>query len=141
MTKHVQFIGIRYVALVLSMWVFSCTPAGKQQMEEPDLDYEILERGTGDAIGEGDTIMYHETVRYKSGKELYTTRDLGIPVRMTIGDGTAIQGVDLGVRGMTVGELRRIIIPPALSKREEYPPIIHPDSVLVYDIELLEIKE
>lgn len=118
----------------------ACTPSSKPQKEDPDLDYEVLERGEGEAVGEGDTILYHETVRYKSGTELYTTRSLGIPVRLTIGDGTAVEGVDLGVRGMSVGEVRRLIIPPSLSKREEYPAIIHPDSVLVYDIELLEIK-
>lgn len=127
--------------LILIGLFVACKPTGKQVTEDPDLDYEILEPGTGTVVGEGDRVLFHETVKYKSGKRLYSTRDLGVPVIIVIGDRSAIEGVDLGIRGMLVGEHRRLIIPPALSKREVYPPMVHPDSVLVYDIHLLERKE
>jgi FKBP-type peptidyl-prolyl cis-trans isomerase len=37
----------------------------------------------------------------------------GAPFILTVGDGTAIAGVDEGVRGMSVGGVRRLLIPPS----------------------------
>lgn len=39
----------------------------------------------------------------------------GAPFIFTVGDGTAIAGVDEGVRGMKQGSVRRILIPPSLA--------------------------
>jgi hypothetical protein len=38
-----------------------------------------------------------------------------IPFIFTVGDGTAIRGLDEGVRGMTAGAVRQILIPPSLA--------------------------
>jgi FKBP-type peptidyl-prolyl cis-trans isomerase len=38
-----------------------------------------------------------------------------IPFIFTVGDGTAISGVDLGIRGMKVNTVRRLLIPPSLA--------------------------
>mmetsp|Transcript_22426 Transcript_22426/g.52934 ORF Transcript_22426/g.52934 Transcript_22426/m.52934 type:complete len:265 (+) Transcript_22426:196-990(+) len=39
----------------------------------------------------------------------------GVPFIFTVGDGTAIAGVDEGVRGMSTGSVRRLLIPPSLA--------------------------
>ena len=39
----------------------------------------------------------------------------GVPFIFTVGDGTAIAGVDEGVQGMTSGGVRRLLIPPSLA--------------------------
>jgi FKBP-type peptidyl-prolyl cis-trans isomerase 2 len=39
----------------------------------------------------------------------------GVPFIFTVGDGTAIAGVDEGVRGMASGGVRRLLIPPSLA--------------------------
>lgn len=39
----------------------------------------------------------------------------GAPFIFTVGDGTAIAGVDEGVVGMTKGAVRRLLIPPSLA--------------------------
>jgi FKBP-type peptidyl-prolyl cis-trans isomerase len=39
----------------------------------------------------------------------------GVPFIFTVGDGTAIRGVDEAVRGMHAGGVRRILIPPSLA--------------------------
>jgi FKBP-type peptidyl-prolyl cis-trans isomerase len=39
----------------------------------------------------------------------------GVPFIFTVGDGSAIAGVDEGVRGMSVGGVRRLLIPPSLA--------------------------
>jgi peptidylprolyl isomerase len=42
---------------------------------------------------------------------------------------------------MKVGEIRKLIIPPSLSKRSAYPNFLAKDSTLVYKIEQLEIMK
>ena len=42
---------------------------------------------------------------------------------------------------MKQGEIRKLIVPPALSKRKEYPDHLSPDSTLIYIIELVEITK
>jgi hypothetical protein len=39
----------------------------------------------------------------------------GVPFIFTVGDGTAIAGVDEGVQGMSTGGVRRLLIPPSLA--------------------------
>lgn len=39
----------------------------------------------------------------------------GVPFIFTVGDGTAIAGVDEGVQGMASGGVRRLLIPPSLA--------------------------
>ena len=40
---------------------------------------------------------------------------------------------------MRVGERRKLVIPPDLSRRSSYPPDTPPDSVLYIEVELVEI--
>jgi FKBP-type peptidyl-prolyl cis-trans isomerase len=42
---------------------------------------------------------------------------------------------------MKVGERRKLVVPPSLSKRSSYPANTPPDATLYYDIELVEIVE
>jgi peptidylprolyl isomerase len=45
------------------------------------------------------------------------------------------------VTGMEEGEIRKLIVPPSLSKRKDYPDYLSPDSTLIYEIELVEITK
>ena len=103
------------------------------------LVYQILKPGTGETASEGYEVLVHEKVTYPSGKLIYNTHDVGSTAKFKIGANQAISGVDEGVRGMQTGEIRRMIIPPHLSKRSAYPDILSPDSTLIYIIELVEI--
>ena len=51
----------------------------------------------------------------------------------------ATEGEDEGLRGMKTGEIREMIIPPALSKRQSYPPNLSPDSIIVVKVILEKI--
>lgn len=103
------------------------------------LKYTILRMGTGDTAKEGHEVLIHETLRYQNDSLLFSSRDLPTPVQFLIGAHQAIDGVDEGVRGMKIGELRKLIVPPALSKRTGKQTFPHPDSTLAYEIELMEI--
>jgi FKBP-type peptidyl-prolyl cis-trans isomerase len=95
------------------------------------LKYRVLKRGEGDAARAGNEVLIFETTRYRDGTILYSNEDGGDPIRVLIGGNQATDGVDEGLRGMQVGEVRENIAPPYLVKRKSYPPNVSPDSALV----------
>lgn len=101
--------------------------------------YEVLSEGTGPAAEVGQTVRIHETMALEDGTVLYTTHAKNNPVKFKIGAKQAIDGLDEAVRGMRLGEHRKAVVPPSLSKRSGYPPNVPPDATLYYDIELVEI--
>lgn len=133
-----------YFLLVLSFIVLSCN--SKKEDKEADnmtttasgLKYTTLKEGTGDEAKVGDEVLIHETMSYTNDSLLFDSRTLPQPVKVLIGGHQAIDGVDEGLRGMKKGEIRKMIVPPALSKRTNatFP---HPDSTLVYEVEIVEI--
>jgi len=113
--------------------------SAKKQITTPSgLTYEILVPGNGPGATPGQEVVVHEQMGYRDGTILYSSKS-GAPVRFLLGGGQAIKGVDLGVQGMQVGEKRKLLVPPALSKRSKYPNFLSPDSTLLYTIELIEI--
>lgn len=137
-------INIKLNLLTLSIIVFHwqtvCSQdSNKNLVSTPDgLIYEILSPGSGQEATPGQEVVVHEQMGYRNGTILYSTKPGG-PVRFLLGGGQAIKGVDLGVQGMKVGEQRKLIVPPELSKRSAYPNFLSPDSTLLYEIELLNI--
>lgn len=103
------------------------------------LQYKTLKEGTGDEAKPRDEVFIHETMSYRNDSLLFDSRTLPTPVKVLIGGNQAIKGVDEGLKGMQQGEIRKMIVPPALSKRSGNPTFPHPDSVLVYEVELIEI--
>jgi signal transduction histidine kinase len=57
----------------------------------------------------------------------------------TVGPGSAISGMDEGVRGMNVGGVRQLIIPPELGYAERVQPGIPAYSIIVFRVTLLSI--
>jgi len=74
-----------------------------------------------------------------SSRNFYSLERPAPPIKFTLGEKQVIAGVDEAVTGMKVGEIRKLIVSPALSKRQDYPPNLSPDSTLLYKIELVEI--
>jgi FKBP-type peptidyl-prolyl cis-trans isomerase FkpA len=91
----------------------------------------------------GKTVVVHYTgwLEKKGGKKFDSSVDRGQPFAFQLGMGQVIPGWDKGVAGMTVGEKRRLTIPPELGYGEHGSgDVIPPNSVLVFDVELLEVK-
>ncbi|MEM6379174.1 MAG: FKBP-type peptidyl-prolyl cis-trans isomerase, partial [Bacteroidota bacterium] len=106
---------------------------------ENGLQYQTILAGKGPQAKVGDEVFIHEIMRYSDSTVLFSTDQIGQPVKFKIGANQAIEGLDIGVRGMQAGEKRTLIVPPSLSKRTEYPAHVSADSTLYYEVELVEI--
>lgn len=92
----------------------------------PRENYKKLESGVviadlfqGDAnaatVEVGSKVNMEWVLRKSNGYFVDSSKVVGIPFIFTVGDGSAIAGVDEGVRGMKVGGVRRLLIPPSLA--------------------------
>jgi FKBP-type peptidyl-prolyl cis-trans isomerase len=78
--------------------------------------YADLRAGTGDAVKEGSRCNLQWVLRKSNGYFVDSSEVSGsIPFIFTAGDGTAIKGLDEGMRGMQQGGVRRVLIPPSLA--------------------------
>jgi FKBP-type peptidyl-prolyl cis-trans isomerase len=103
------------------------------------LKYTIFKKGSGAPAKEGQEVLIFETTTYLDGTILYSNENSTRPVKVLIGGHQATDGVDEGLRGMLVGEVRKLIAPPNLVKRKSYPPNVSPDSTLIIKIILHKI--
>jgi FKBP-type peptidyl-prolyl cis-trans isomerase len=103
------------------------------------LKYKILQKGSGEAAKVGQEVLIFETTTYLDGTILYSNENSTTPVKVLIGGNQATNAVDEGLRGMQVGEIRKLIAPPYLVKRKSYPQNVSPDSSLAIKIILHKI--
>jgi hypothetical protein len=100
---------------------------------------------TGQVAKAGDTVAINYTGKLKNGTVFDSNVDPKFghtdPLIFTLGAGQMIPGFDKGVIGMKVGEKKTLTIAP----EDAYgaagrPPVIPPNSTLIFDIELIGIK-
>ena len=100
-----------------------------------------LKPGVGPAAKVGDTVVVHYVGRLVDGKTFDESKARNVPIEVTLGRGMVIKGWDVGLEGMRVGGVRRLIIPPGEAYGERgVPPVIPPNSTLFFEVELLGIK-
>ncbi len=101
---------------------------------------EDIEEGTGPEVKSGDTVLMHYTGTLSDGTKFDSSLDRNEPFETQIGVGQVIKGWDLGVPGMKVGGKRKLTIPPSLGYGDQATGSIPANSILIFDVELLEIK-
>ncbi len=106
------------------------------------LKIENTQAGNGMEAATGDTVTVHYTGTLSDGTKFDSSVDRAQPFIFPLGGGRVIKGWDVGVVGMQVGGKRRLTIAPELAYGDEgRPPVIPPNSTLIFDIELLEVKK
>ncbi len=118
----------------------SKNPTSMTKTTDSDLVIEDIKETDGRLVKDGSNIIVHYVGTFPDGTKFDSSRDRGEPFKFTAGGGQVIKGWDEGVIGMRVGEIRKLTIPPHLAYGEDGIGPIPPNSTLVFEIELLEIK-
>ena len=108
---------------------------------ESGLQYEILESGSagGQSPTTSDSVLAHYHGTLPDGSVFDSSVDRGEPA--TFGVSQVISGWTEALQLMIVGDKWRLYIPPAMAYGEASPtPAIPPNSALVFEVELLEIR-
>jgi FKBP-type peptidyl-prolyl cis-trans isomerase FkpA len=104
------------------------------------MQMETLKPGAGTAAKAGDRVTVHYVGTLTNGKKFDSSRDRHKGFVFTLGKGEVIKGWDQGVAGMTPGEVRKLTIPPEMGYGARgFPPVIPPNSTLVFEVELLAV--
>ncbi len=104
------------------------------------VQYKVLEKGTGDSPEPTDRVVAHYTGKLLDGKVFDSSRRRGQPA--TFGLAQVIPGWRQAVSEMKVGGKWRVFVPPEQGYGARgVPPAIGPNQLLIFEIELLEIKE
>nr|WP_051388773.1 FKBP-type peptidyl-prolyl cis-trans isomerase [Hyphomicrobium nitrativorans] len=104
------------------------------------------ETGTGEQPKTGQTAVVHYTgwlyENGAKGNKFDSSVDRGEPFGFKIGTGQVIRGWDEGVATMKVGGKRTLILPPELGYGASGAGgVIPPNATLIFDVELLEIRD
>lgn len=112
----------------------------KNATDSAKLQIVDLKLGTGRAVKSGDSIKINYSGILLNGHKFDSSYDRNQPFETQIGVGRVIKGWDEGVIGMKVGGKRKLVIPPDLAYGNRAIGTIPPNSTLIFDLELLEIK-
>ena len=102
------------------------------------LQYEILQKGKGATPQKDSVVVVHYTGSLIDGTVFDSSRERDEPASIPLEQ--VIPGWTEGIQLMQVGGRSRFFIPPNLAYGENAPGDIPPNSVLVFDVELLEIE-
>jgi FKBP-type peptidyl-prolyl cis-trans isomerase len=106
------------------------------------LEIKDLVVGKGTEAKAGDSVKVHYVGTLPDGKEFDSSKKHNQPFDFELGAGRVIKGWDQGVAGMKIGGKRKLTVPPSLGYGARgFPPVIPPNSTLIFEVELLEVKK
>jgi FKBP-type peptidyl-prolyl cis-trans isomerase len=133
------------VALVILAPLVGCTdsaptePSGFAPFFQADL---VIGNGIAAELGDELTVeytgwLYDANQPQNKGLQFDSSRGRA-PLTFTLGASDVIAGWDLGLVGLRVGGVRRLVIPPTLAYGENRRGVIPGNATLVFDIELID---
>lgn len=88
----------------------------------------------------GKRVTVHYTGILKNGTKFDSSLDRGQPFTFDLGAGQVIRGWDVGVAGMKVGGVRRLVISPELGYGSQDNGPIPANSTLIFQVQLLGVN-
>lgn len=102
---------------------------------------EDLKVGSGPVAKAGRIVSVYYVGRLKQNNKQFDATQQGPGFKFRLGCGEVIKGWDTGVAGMKVGGKRKIVCPPNMAYGSKgSPPVIPPNSSLVFEVELKSIN-
>ncbi len=106
------------------------------------LKYKDKKVGKGEEVTSGTRATVHYKGWLDNGKVFDTSRQTGRgPFSFTVGNGEVIKGWDEGLKGMKVGGVRELTIPPDLGYGSDEAGSIPPNSTLHFEVELMDMAK
>ncbi|MEK9153632.1 MAG: FKBP-type peptidyl-prolyl cis-trans isomerase, partial [Patescibacteria group bacterium] len=116
------------------------TATGELMTDPSGLQYQVLQVGQGQEAKNGNDVLVHYVGTLENGTKFDSSRDRNKPFDFILGAGGVIKGWDLGVLGMKVGEIRKLIIPGNLGYGAQGNGPIPPNATLIFEVELLGVS-
>ncbi|KAI1886176.1 hypothetical protein AGOR_G00211300 [Albula goreensis] len=115
------------------------------KLPEPEVKIEVLEKPffCHRKSKYGDMLLVHyDGFLESNGTMFHSSRSQGDnnPVWFTLGIREVIKGWDKGLQDMCIGERRKLTIPSTLAYGKEGKGKIPPDSTLIFNIEIMDIR-
>lgn len=122
----------------------AATPSPTKKVYPPsELVVETLFKpdNAGRAAEDYDRVYVHYVGTLWDGTQFDSSVERAQPFGFSLSRHQVIKGWDLGVKGMVVGEKRKLIIPPHLGYGDRgFPPVIPAGATLVFTVEMMEIQ-
>ncbi len=135
---------MRHILLLAAAFaVVGCSgdKSGEEVMTDSGLKYVDMKVGDGASPQAGQLVTVHYTGWLEEGTKFDSSVDKNRPFEFTIGAGRVIKGWDEGVLTMKVGGKRKLNIPPELGYGAQGNGPIPPNSTLIFEVELLAIRQ
>ena len=113
---------------------------GQPAVTKDELKIEDVALGQGEEAKNGDTLVVHYVGTLQNGTKFDSSVDRGQPFTFVLGSGNVIKGWEQGMLGMKIGGHRRLTIPPDFGYGARGQGAIPPNSTLIFEIDLLDIK-
>ena len=117
--------------LAVDLSTMVMTPAG--------LYVEDLTQGEGTTARDNSLVSLHY-IGYLPDGTIFDASVGGVPFQFRLGASEVIRGWNMGVPGMKVGGIRRLVIRPSLGYRRRGLGSIPPNTTLVFDMKLLSVR-
>jgi FKBP-type peptidyl-prolyl cis-trans isomerase len=138
-------LALTSLFIVLSALTAAAVAAGEVNVLESGLRYQDLVLGDGETAEAGKIATIHLAGWLedsgRKGVKFFDSRDQGQPIMFKIGTDRVMKAWNFGVVGMKAGGKRRLMVPASLGYGSKgVAEIVPPDSDLILEIELVEVK-
>lgn len=104
------------------------------------LKYAIIEEGNGPEADSGKIVTVHYSGFLQDGKVFDSSIERDEPLTLMLGVGQVIPGWEEGIDLLKQGSKAQLIIPPQLAYGDRDLGVIPPNSTLIFDVEVVEVK-
>jgi hypothetical protein len=140
-TTQIVVLGLAAVLVLAAVYLLFANgrSSGAEVTLDGGLKYTDISVGTGASPRLGGQISVNYVGTLENGTEF--DRSHGQPVPMTFDTQHLIPGWVKGMENMKVGGKRRLTVPPELAYGAAgRPPVIPPNSTLIFDIDLVDVR-